>query len=174
VLRRFPAPRPSPCDAFRRSPEGRARTGASRLRARSRRTSVSACRFARPKTRGAGTGRLGAARCETRPGRIALHGAVLTSATDRSSREGVFFRRARPRDRLWHPCRLLRAGAWIRFSSNARRRLGGRQDRFRGGLVKGVRFADPGCLPPAVATRIPPAPKRKRNRAASIEDAALT
>jgi len=40
--------------------------------------------------------------------------------------------------------------------------------------VKGVRFTDPGCLPPTDATRIPPVPKHERNRAAFIEDAALT
>jgi hypothetical protein len=40
--------------------------------------------------------------------------------------------------------------------------------------VKGVRFADPECLPPVVTTRIPPAPKHERNRAAFSEDAALT
>jgi len=36
VLRRFPAQRPNPCEIFRRSPEGRSRPGASRLRARPR------------------------------------------------------------------------------------------------------------------------------------------
>jgi len=40
--------------------------------------------------------------------------------------------------------------------------------------VKGVRFTDPGCLPPVVATRIPPEPKHERNHATFIEGAALT
>jgi len=73
----------------------------------------------RPKTRGAGTGWLGAFRCDTRPGGISLHGAIPTSATGRFSRGGVFFCRVKSNaDRLWHPCRLLRVVAWVRFSSN--------------------------------------------------------
>jgi len=55
------------------------------------------------------------------------------------------------------------------FFSRPTHWLGGRQDRFRGGLVKGVRFADPGCLPPADATHTPPAPKHGRNCAAFID-----
>jgi len=64
VLRRFPAQRPNPCEIFRRSPEGRSRPGASRLRARPREGLL--LRAASPvrETSVAGTGKLGAARCK--------------------------------------------------------------------------------------------------------------
>jgi hypothetical protein len=66
VLRRFPALRPTRAIRFFRyaSSEGRSRPGTLRLRARSRERLFFARRFARPKTREPGTGRLGAARCE--------------------------------------------------------------------------------------------------------------
>jgi hypothetical protein len=83
VLRRFPAQRPSrarPCGARSRvalvpEPLGSVPDHAN---------VCFACCFARPETRAAGNGRLGAARCKTRPGRTALHGALLTSAPGRS------------------------------------------------------------------------------------------
>jgi len=74
------------------------------------RPSLVALHLTHPKACEAGIGQLGAFRCETRPGRISLHGAIPTSATGRCSRGGVFFRRVKSNpDRLWHPCRLLRA-----------------------------------------------------------------
>jgi len=111
----------------------------------------------------------------TRLGRIAVHNAILTSTTVRASRGGVFFPRARPsRPPLAPlsppPCSLARGSLW----ASSMPWLGGRQDRFRGGPVKGVRFPDPRCLPPLDAPRNPPAPKCGRTHGASPEDAALT
>jgi hypothetical protein len=115
-------------------------------------------RSARPGTEGAGTGRLGAARCERGRGasRFTARRSLRRPDTSRA-------RRCLPStwssDRLWHLCRLLRAAA---RSRRIARRLEGRQDRFRGGLVKGVRFPDRRCLPSPAAARTAPAPRCER------------
>jgi len=104
----------------------------------------------------------------TRPGRTALHGAFPTSATGRPARGGVFFRRARPRPTASDtPVASSVPGARARFSSSVTLRFGGRRDRFRGGLVKGVRFTDPGCLPPAGVKRAS-RPRRSTSKTAPL------
>jgi len=102
-------------------------------------------------------------RCETRLGRIALHDAGLTSAPGRASTRVVLFPTGLP---IRSPLALLSPPS-IRRSREAcvcrllsRIEVEGRQDRFRGGLVKGVRIPDPERLPSAVATRIERAPER--------------
>jgi len=102
---------------------------------------------------------------QTRLGRTALHGALPTSALGTFDMRRRFLpSRAKDTARLWHPCRLLRARGRGPLVASPMLWLEGRQDRFRGGLVKGVRIPDPGCLPSAVATRTPHVPKHERNR----------
>jgi hypothetical protein len=145
-------------DAFRRTLEGRSRSGALRL-VLVRANVCFACCLARPET-GRGRHRLARGRAmQTRLGRTALHGALPTSAPD-DSHAGAFSSPAHdsippPLTPLSPPSCAWRWGPrpfptpWLE----------GRQDRFRGGLVKGVRFSDPRCLPSSVATRTPLAPK---------------
>jgi hypothetical protein len=64
---------------------------------------------ARPKTRGKGTGKLGAARCERGWGESRFTARLPLRQPLVRLRGGVFFRRARPNACLWHLCRLLRA-----------------------------------------------------------------
>jgi len=99
---------------------------------------------------------------QVRPGKIAFHGATFTSVT-RSIRTCGVDSSARgpsspPLTSLSPPPRLLLADR-VR---DAVRELEGRQDRFRGGLVKGVRFSDPRCLPSPGASRLPPVPKHEQ------------
>jgi len=140
----------APFDAPRRPPSFRA------LRLVPSRATVFFARcFARPETGERGTGWLGPPDARRGWGesrfttRIPLRWAM-------GERAEAYCSSARHRTRhLWHPCRLLRARVEGRFHDPSLS-LEGRQDRFRGGPVKGVRFPDPRCLPPAVATRIPP------------------
>jgi hypothetical protein len=112
---------------------------------------------------------------QTRLGRIALHGAFLTSALGRSCARAFSspVRESSPlaSDTPVASSVLVGLGRCYAVPTLW---LGGRQDRFRGGLVKGVRIPDPGCLQSSVATRIPAAPKHGRNHVAFTRDAALT
>jgi len=131
--------------------------------------------LARPKTRDVCTGKLGAARYERgwgdprfttrlslwRPGGALLEALSSSERVRNPTASGV-------------PVASSFPLAWARVSSSRKRWSGGRQDRFCGGLVKGVRFTDPGRLPPVAASRGALAPKHERARVASLEDAALT
>jgi len=155
--------RAMPCGTIRRPPSYRSLSTPCSFA----RTSLFARCFTRPETSATGIGKLGAARYGTRPGRIALHGAALTSATGRFARGGVFFRRVESiptaSDTPVASSSLVCAG---RVSSTRCLRLGGRQDRFRGRLVKGVRFSDPRCLLSIATSCNPPAPRCGRAHAA--------
>jgi len=97
----------------------------------------------------------------TKLGRTALHGALPTSALGGFASEGVLS--------LHRESIPLASGTLVASSVSLARGcratatpwLGGRQDRFRGGLVKGVRIPDPECLRSAAATRISLAPERE-------------
>jgi hypothetical protein len=127
-------------------------------------------RLARPKTSGVGIGKLGAARCERGWGESRFTTRFSLRRPD-DLVGGVFFRLTGPRiDRLWHPCRLLRPSSPRSHFFERGIWSGGRRDRFHERLVKGVRFDDRGCLPPAVLSRSPPAPKLGRTRVAPFEE----
>jgi len=111
-----------------------------------------ACCLTRPKTCWAGTGWLGAFRCGNEAGE--------NLASRRDSHFGD--RTILTRWRYLPPCEIesrppltpLSPPPCHRLASlffEPRRLHEGRQDRFRGGLVKGVRFTNPGCLPPVDA-----------------------
>jgi hypothetical protein len=156
VLRRFPAQRPSPCDAFRRRPrtalvpEPRGSVPVHANVCSSRATSHVRRRAAQapggsgpPDTNEAG---------EIRASRREPHFGDRTILTRR---------------RFLPPCEIKRPGTsdtpvassdpspMFAFLRTRVRGFGGRQDRFCGGLVKGVRFADPGCLLPVDASTHP-------------------
>jgi len=163
-----------PCAAFRQASEGHSRPGALRLRARPRERLLHV--LPRPSEDARSRQREARGRpMQTRLGRTALHGAFPTSAPGRS-RAGAFsslVRESNPfaSDTLVASSVLVGLGRCYAVPTLW---LGGRQDRFRGGLVKGVRIPDPECLPPSVATCIPAAPKHGRNHVAFTRDAALT
>jgi len=155
--------------AFRHPPEDHSRSGTLRLRARPRQrllgTLLRPSEDARNRHREAR-----AARCRRDWGesrftaRFPLQRPVPTcgAAFSSASREGY----RSPLTPLSPPPGSY---AWAAFSACPMLWLEGRQDRFRGGLVKGVRIPDPGCLPSAVTTHTPPVPKHERNRVAFID-----
>jgi hypothetical protein len=117
-------------------------------------------RSTRPETAGSGHREARGRSMRTRPGGFAIHGATPTSATGLPGVLGVVFR---ARDRP------TASGTSVASSSPRRgpegfsaRRLEGRQDRFRGGLVKGARFPGRRCLPSPAAARAALAPKCER------------
>jgi hypothetical protein len=99
---------------------------------------------------------------QVRPGKIAFHGATLTLVT-RSVRACGVDSSACPTERPTSDIPVASSEALAcRIAWRSVRELEGRQDRFRGGLVKGVRFSDPRCLPSSGASRPPPVPKHVR------------
>jgi len=129
-----------------------------------------AYRLARPRTRESGTGRLGAARCRRDWGEPRFTARFSLQRPDQrfTGRRFLPSRALEPlaSDAPVASSELVSVG---RFSGESTRWLEGRQDRFRGGLVKGVRIPDPERLPSAVVTRTPPAPKRERSRVPFID-----
>jgi len=111
----------------------------------------------------------------TRPGRIAFHGATPTAAGCRCAYAMAFSSAARARTPASGiPVASSELVSVVRDLRSSALWLEGRQDRFRGGLVKGVRFPDPRCLPPVGASHNPPAPKCERTPEAFTNRPALT
>jgi len=156
VLRRFPAQRPAPARGLPALARGS--LSSRSLSAPCPTTRTSASRAASPVRRRApqatgGSGPPAAKRDRGEPrftARFSLRrpvdrsrGRFLPSDADRS-RSPLTPLSPPPCSWAWGP------------SGDPTRWLGGRQDRFRAGLVKGARGAGPGCLSSSVATRIPP------------------
>lgn len=134
-----------------------------------------ACSPARPKTRGAGTGKLGAARCRLRLGRTALHGAFPTSALGRSCGR-AFSSLARESDPLASDTPVASSVAFARAPLGNSRVVLRRPPRP---VPRGPRErrAHSRSRVPSVDSsraRIPAAQKHGRNHAAFSGDAALT
>jgi len=154
--------------------KARSRPGAARLRARPRERLFS--RAAPPVRR----------RARRAPGSSGPPDANEAGENRTSRRDSHFGDRAiRTRRRFLPPCEIERpiakdtlVASSVPFARDgffrSARGLEGRQDRFRGGLVKGVRISDPGCLPPTDAAHTPPAPKHERSCTPVPSVAALT
>jgi len=102
---------------------------------------------------------------QVRPGEIAFHGATSTLVT-RSKLRAAFF----VHTHLERPTADISVASSVtqacRIVLRSMREHEGRQDRFRGGLVKGVRFSDPRCLPSLGATQ--PRPCQSMNGLGSL------
>jgi len=129
--------------------------------------------FARPETREADTGWLGAVRCERGRG-----GSRFTTRSPlRRPFDGYARALSSPAsDRIAASDTPVASSALVSVGRAMRSTLwlGGRRDRFRGGPVKGVRFPDPRCLPSRDTPCNPAAPKCGRTHDAFFDHPALT